>query len=164
MFHQVIIAELLSLATIVAYIICSLFWKSTSAAYESLDSNTEDEGEDEVTNKEQFKVIYLNFRLQAIIKRRTGQLPPATTAPIEWGRQAAPRGGRIGSPSLRILEQAMLLQGIYNVKTAFCTPLYVSRRSMAYGSGSLGSPLAGLSQLGSSAGRTRGGERGSLLP
>ena len=51
---QVIIAELLSLATIVAYIICSLFWKSTSAAYESLDSNTEDEGDEEVTNKNKF--------------------------------------------------------------------------------------------------------------
>ena len=48
---KVIIGELLSLATIVAYIICSLFWKSTSAAYESLDSNTEDE--EEVTNKKQ---------------------------------------------------------------------------------------------------------------
>ena len=54
MLFQVIIAELLSLATIVAYIICSLFWKSTSAAYESLDSNTEDEGDEEVTNKNKF--------------------------------------------------------------------------------------------------------------
>ena len=80
---QVIIAELLSLATIVAYIICSLFWKSTSAAYESLDSNTEDEGDEEVTNKEHFQIIVLNFRLQAIVKSRTGQLPSATTAPRE---------------------------------------------------------------------------------
>ena len=52
---QVIIPELLSLATIVAYIVCSPFWTSSSAAYESLDSNAEDEG-DEVMEK-YFKIV-----------------------------------------------------------------------------------------------------------
>ena len=41
----------------------------------------------------------------------------------------------------------------------------ITHRSMAHGSGSLGSPLAGLSQLATSAsGRRRGSERGPLLP
>ena len=42
---KVIIGELMSLATIVGYIICSFFWKSGSEEYESLDSNTDEEEE-----------------------------------------------------------------------------------------------------------------------
>ena len=47
-----IICELLSLAAIVAYIVCLHFWKSTSADYESLDSNTQDVGEEKVIQKD----------------------------------------------------------------------------------------------------------------
>ena len=55
---KVIIGELLSLATIVAYIVCSLFWKSSNVAYQSLDSDTREE-EEEVSQKP-----YLIFRIQ----------------------------------------------------------------------------------------------------
>merc|ERR1712200_34570 len=42
---MVVIAELVSLASIVAYIVSSFFWKSTSASYESLDSTSHQEEE-----------------------------------------------------------------------------------------------------------------------
>ena len=51
------------MATIVAYIICSLFWKSTSAAYESLDSNTEDE--EEVTTSQKQKFLFQKIVLMS---------------------------------------------------------------------------------------------------
>jgi len=129
---MVIIAELLSLATIVAYIICSLFWKSTSAAYESLDSNTEDEGEEEVASSHQ-----------------------KTYGSTAASDDSAERMGSTSCAERRANRESFS----ENIGAS-----YAAARSMAYGSGSLGSPLSGLSQLGSSAGRTRGGERGSLLP
>jgi len=133
---MVIICELLSLATIVAYIVCSLFWKSTRADYESLDSNTNDEGEEEVASNQQ-----------------------KTYGSTAASDESAERTGSTTSCSERRVKR----ESRESFSDSFGAS-YAAARSMAHGSGSLGSPLSGLSQLTSNAGRTRGGERGSLLP
>jgi len=132
---MVIIGELLSLATIVAYIVCSLFWKSTSVAYESLDSDTKEE-EEEVTSNEH-----------------------KTYGSTGASHDIAACAERIGSASCA--ERRGKRESFSeNIGVS-----YAAARSMAHGSGSLGSPLAGLSQLATSAsGRRRGSERGPLLP
>jgi len=134
---MVIIGELLSLLTIVAYITCSLFWKSTSAAYESLDSNTKEEEEEEVSSNEH-----------------------KTYGSTDASHDVASCAERMGSSSCA--ERRGKRESFSdNIGVS-----YAAARSMAHGSGSLGSPLAGLSQLATSASsaRRRGSERGPLLP
>jgi len=133
---MVIIGELLSLLTIVAYITCSLFWKSTSAAYESLDSNSKEE-EEEVSSNEH-----------------------KTYGATDASHDVTACSERMGSSSCA--ERRGKRESFSdNIGVS-----YAAARSMAHGSGSLGSPLAGLSQLATSASDSarRRSERASLLP
>jgi len=136
---MVIIPELLSLATIVAYIVCSPFWTSTSTAYESLDSNAEDEG-DEVESNQQKTYGSIGASDDSVASAERSGLNSSSCSGRRKKRESFSD----------------------NIGTS-----YAAARSMAHGSGSfLGSPSAGLSQLANSSatGRRRSDERGSLLP
>jgi len=131
---MVVIAELVSLASIVAYIVSSFFWKSTSASYESLDSTSHQE--EEVAGNR-----HKNYGSTASNDSANG-----ATEKKSLGSESSSGGKR------------------ESFSDSFGAS-YAAARSMGHGSGSLGSSVAGLSQLTSKTnGRKGSSEREALIP